>query len=390
MKKIKLFILLIAFTKTISAQIEETVVDTTYMFPVNDSIASAIAITDEISEQFIDYWSPIDTSIFNTENVLWYWVYSNGELPAIEFHSEGGFRELTIYGPFTENYEEAQELIQNGQAVPYFTNVTWIEPLADTIPTEVLEIEGYGLDSLEFDTAYFDNFSEIGIDSTFHPLIVGETSFHDSLVVDQLTEVGLYILRVGTYLKTDKVTIESEGEIQAFASYSEVIHQPGACVECIDGELPIEDVYLVSAWVSMEGADPATTSYDGPRIVITTSLGTTSIVPSEERYIIDGWQLMEGEFEIPSGNTIFEISLFCGDEEGEVCYFDDIRFQPRKASMKTYVYDPANLRLVAELDERHYSTFYEYDEEGQLKRIKKETERGIKTIQETTSKTKNQ
>ena len=55
--------------------------------------------------------------------------------------------------------------------------------------------------------------------------------------------------------------------------------------------------------------------------------------------------------------------------------------------MKSFVYDPINMRLVAELDERHYATFYEYDEEGQLIRVKKETERGIMTIQETKSNT---
>jgi hypothetical protein len=51
--------------------------------------------------------------------------------------------------------------------------------------------------------------------------------------------------------------------------------------------------------------------------------------------------------------------------------------------MVTYVYDPVSLRLVAELDERNYAKFYEYDEDGKLIRVKKETEKGIMTIQET-------
>jgi hypothetical protein len=38
---------------------------------------------------------------------------------------------------------------------------------------------------------------------------------------------------------------------------------------------------------------------------------------------------------------------------------------------------------MAELDENNYSTFYEYDDEGNLMRLKKETERGIMTIKET-------
>ena len=69
----------------------------------------------------------------------------------------------------------------------------------------------------------------------------------------------------------------------------------------------------------------------------------------------------------------------------EAIYFDDIRMQPFNANMKSYVYDPHTLKLSAELDENNYATFYEYDEEGQLVRVKKETSQGIKTINETRS-----
>ena len=53
--------------------------------------------------------------------------------------------------------------------------------------------------------------------------------------------------------------------------------------------------------------------------------------------------------------------------------------------MKTYVYDPVNLRLVSQLDENNYASFYEYDDEGTLIRTKAETKQGIKTITETRS-----
>jgi hypothetical protein len=50
--------------------------------------------------------------------------------------------------------------------------------------------------------------------------------------------------------------------------------------------------------------------------------------------------------------------------------------------MKSFVYDPNTFRLMAELDANNYATFYEYDEEGGLVRVKKETERGVMTIKE--------
>jgi hypothetical protein len=56
---------------------------------------------------------------------------------------------------------------------------------------------------------------------------------------------------------------------------------------------------------------------------------------------------------------------------------------PFNANMKSFIYDPITLRLMAELDENNYTTFYNYDEEGQLIRVKKETIQGVKTIKET-------
>jgi len=53
--------------------------------------------------------------------------------------------------------------------------------------------------------------------------------------------------------------------------------------------------------------------------------------------------------------------------------------------MRSFVYDPESLRLVAELDEYNFATYYEYDDEGNLVRVKKETTEGIKTISETRS-----
>lgn len=97
--------------------------------------------------------------------------------------------------------------------------------------------------------------------------------------------------------------------------------------------------------------------------------------------IIDGWQKVEGVFTVPSNATT--ANLLLGKSGAGNVYFDDIRMHPFNADMKSYVYDPRTLRLMAELDENNYTTFYDYDEEGQLVRVKKETIQGIKTIKET-------
>jgi hypothetical protein len=53
--------------------------------------------------------------------------------------------------------------------------------------------------------------------------------------------------------------------------------------------------------------------------------------------------------------------------------------------MKSYVYDNSSMRLMADLDANNFATFYEYNDEGVLIRVKKETEKGISTIKETRS-----
>lgn len=101
--------------------------------------------------------------------------------------------------------------------------------------------------------------------------------------------------------------------------------------------------------------------------------------------VIDGWQRVVGAFDVPDGTTKFEMNLFA--DASEETYFDDIRIHPFNGSMKSYVYDGETFWLTSELDDNNYATFYEYDQEGGLIRIKKETARGIVTIQDTRSGT---
>jgi hypothetical protein len=113
--------------------------------------------------------------------------------------------------------------------------------------------------------------------------------------------------------------------------------------------------------------------------------GVINLQPSGP--IIDGWQRVDSVFVIPAGVTKMTLQLRNYNPTTYInngtIYYDDIRIHPYNANMKSYVYDPVNLRLVAELDANNYATYYEYDAEGGLIRTKAETNEGIKTIQET-------
>lgn len=142
---------------------------------------------------------------------------------------------------------------------------------------------------------------------------------------------------------------------------------------------------VISAWVK-EAQECKGLVYTGNQIIISTlaegnPLSTLTAKPSGN--IIEGWQRYEVVADIPAEATAFTITLQATGDAA--VYLDDIRVHPYSANMKSFVYSPENLRLMAELDENNYATFYEYDDDGTLVRLKKETSRGIITIRETRS-----
>ena len=93
---------------------------------------------------------------------------------------------------------------------------------------------------------------------------------------------------------------------------------------------------------------------------------------------VECWQRVEIEFTYNGANT-----LTLAPQDASAIYVDDVRIMPAQSTFKSYVYDPHDYKLIAELDENNYAVFYNYDEEGVLVQIKKETEKGIMTIQTT-------
>lgn len=147
--------------------------------------------------------------------------------------------------------------------------------------------------------------------------------------------------------------------------------------------------YMLMAWVKQTpaGGSPVNelSSFNSPSITvdvwdgsITTSTG--AVVATGP--VIDGWQRVYMTFDLPSNAVNITVTL--ANNSGTVSddYFDDIRIQPYDANMMTYVYDPVTYRLVAQLDANNFATFYIYDEQGGLEKMKVETTEGIKTVKE--------
>lgn len=139
---------------------------------------------------------------------------------------------------------------------------------------------------------------------------------------------------------------------------------------------------LISAWVK-EGQDCISGTYTNNEILVgfTGSSATFNLRPSGP--IIEGWQRYESVVTIPVDASAMSITMMATGST--TVYFDDLRIHPFNADMRSFIYNPTNLRLMAQLDDNNYATFYEYDDDGTVIRVKKETERGIITTKETRS-----
>lgn len=146
--------------------------------------------------------------------------------------------------------------------------------------------------------------------------------------------------------------------------------------------------YVINLWVKLDGYNPFVhdlTSY----INIDVRQGTTSIIDYstiKKSEVIEGWQQIQYEFTTVNSVASQTWALQLSAAGASNIFVDDIRVHPYNSLMKSFVYHSDKLELMAELDENNFATFYEYDEDGALVRIKKETERGIMTIQESRNK----
>lgn len=140
---------------------------------------------------------------------------------------------------------------------------------------------------------------------------------------------------------------------------------------------------VASVWVKKGTTDCRCPLYEGFSIKLRNSSNGEVATFAAKGPIIEGWQLFETEFFVPSGS---EMNFYiANNNSNQPLFIDDLRFHPYNANMKSFVYNPYNLKPAAELDENNYASFYEYDDDGTLIRVKKETKLGIKTTQETRS-----
>lgn len=202
-----------------------------------------------------------------------------------------------------------------------------------------------------------------------------------TVVRDVFTNCDNYSVNGQQYVNDNPASINTSGG-------NSVAHVVKPC-DCIGKFNPqLNKKYVFSAWVSenLGGNAGANAPYAGfgSTVKIDFISAANAIIGSQiittSGGIIDGWQRLYGEFTLPTGTVRAQISLVKAGSG--VCRFDDIKIQPFESSMKAFVYDALTSKVLAELDDNNYATIYNYDDEGNLIKVKRETEKGIKTVKE--------
>jgi hypothetical protein len=203
------------------------------------------------------------------------------------------------------------------------------------------------------------------------------------MVVDSISHSGFYSMKVKpnnsfyiTRCLTEKNYVRSD-------DMSAPYHiQNADLLGLFAPNLNEERKYVLSFWVRGGQVSNVCTNYTDIETSITITGNPSLSSTLKKSPIIDGWQQYEYEFTIPSV-SVGTINITMRNQNlNNPAYFDDVRIFPSSSNIKTFVYNYKNYRFLAELDANNYATFYEYNEEGMLIRVKKETERGIYTIKQ--------
>lgn len=173
------------------------------------------------------------------------------------------------------------------------------------------------------------------------------------------------------------VGLPASGPMYSFSGAAMQIEKPGLTAGFL---LKPSSRYMVSAWIKDEGGNVQTGPAQDPSKAAIDVLITGQVFSTVKAGpAVDGWRKVETVFLLPATATTCTIRLRSGTG---TAYFDDVRIHSFDAVVKTYAYDTHSMRLWAELDENNFASFYEYDDEGRLTRVKKETEKGILTLRE--------
>ncbi|MCO5948100.1 hypothetical protein [Mucilaginibacter flavidus] len=316
-----------------------------------------------------------------------------------------GITNIQVQGLF-KTYSDFWQLSSNTATgwVPNFTNWEWKEKV------NLVDVEGQALETEDrigrksanllgyqntliaaqannsgYNEAYFDGFEDyycafcpIKPDKTGQRgVLSGQTGMKRVKIVS-----GNVIISVAE-AHTGKYSLQVPGWLSfTVVPPTNCKDRPGlsgktVCTECTGGFYPAGNKkYIFSCWVKVNSQQPVLSCSDASVAISNIS---SAVTLRSEGPVIEGWQRVMGSFTTAANANLVTVRLNKGNGD---TYFDDIRIFPANANMVSYVYDDVNLRHTYTLDENNYFSKNEYNNQGELIRTKRETEKGIITTKE--------
>ena len=297
------------------------------------------------------------------------WVRNTPSVVLGNYENWNWKTEMTLYSPF--GYD-----IENINALPAYSSAQY--GYFNTLPTAVAG-------NAKQKEIGFDGFED------YYPWITwpactkshfGFEDYRDKVTRDQ-AHTGLWSMRVADATHLTKTVPLSPAYHAPDPRKVPYVLAQNDLLGGFSPDLDKAQKFVLSFW-----ARPAVRShtvFDYTGILPDVSLGGSSVVVSgslKKSKLINDWQRYELYFDVPATASAADLTIDIENAMGQNIYVDDLRVHPFDANIKTFVYHMFDFKYMAQLDENNFATFYEYDQEGKLVRLKKETELGIMTLQE--------
>jgi len=288
-------------------------------------------------------------------------------------------QKVTVYDR-RGNELENLDAIGNHAAAQFAFKQTKVTAMASNARAPEIYIDG-------FEDEAYENACVTSTISTFSLYQPSEVSLSD-----QVSHTGKYALVLPPLGETKQlIPIESclinsptgtvRSPIHHLATDDTYTQMYNTCETCQVDFKPLPGAtYFVNTWVATQTSIDCGQAPSQAALSVYFDTESDLITLRPEGPIIDGWQRIAGLWTVPANAQTLHLALF--NDSSEALYLDDFRIHPKNAHVVSYVYDPQSLRLMAQLDDNNYAQFYEYNDEGLLVRTKRETEKGIVTLQE--------
>lgn len=227
------------------------------------------------------------------------------------------------------------------------------------------------------------------------PYAIAQNSSYDNLLFESFE--NKYTALSIDYLEDGRRLMGGEGEITD--AYAHSGQQSLLLKHSVDGlgltTMPVTEQLLskglsAKVWVKSRGAAPGVVEANlSLKVLDPTGANVPAMVAAKQIAQTGEWTLYEAQVkDLAAAYTVgeeMELRLFFdyGNSGVPEVWVDDVRIQPLDAQATCYVYDVTSLRLLTSFDDQHFGLYYQYNAEGQLVRKLIETERGMKTVQET-------